>query len=302
MTDIPFVDAHVHFWDLDRLRYAWLTPPFADHGPNGSVEAIATTYLPGDYRRETARWNVVGMVHVDAGADPTEALAETEWLEGLAEHGGMPTGIVAFAALNAPDVATLLAAQAARPRVRGIRHIVNWHGNPARSYTKRDVTADPTWEAGYAQLAEHGLSFDLQCYPGQMGAVAAIIERHPNVPVMINHMGMPVLSDPDGLGDWRRGMAELAALPHVATKLSGMGFVDRAWTIDGVRPLILEAIDLFGTARAMFASDLPTDRLFGSVDRHLDAYHTIVADFSRDERQNLFGRNANRLYRLDLEI
>ena len=302
MMDIPFVDAHVHFWDLDRLHYAWLTPPFADHGPNGSVAAIATTYLPGDYRGETARWNVVGMVHVDSGADATEALAETEWLEGLAKHGEMPNGIVAFAALNAPDVTTLLAAQAAHPCVRGIRHIVNWHGDPARSYTAVDVTTDPAWEAGYAQLAEHGLSFDLQCYPGQMGALAAIAARHPDVPVMINHMGMPVLSDPDGLGDWRRGMTKLAALPHAATKLSGLGFVDRAWTISSVRPLILEAIDMFGTARAMFASDLPTDRLFGSVDRHLDAYHEIVADFSSDERRDLFGRNANRLYRLNLEI
>ena len=96
-TAIPFVDAHIHLWDLARLRYPWLTPPFADDGPNGSVEPIASTYLPADYRREMARWNVVGAVHVDAGADPADALAETEWLEGLAEADGLPTGIVAFA-------------------------------------------------------------------------------------------------------------------------------------------------------------------------------------------------------------
>jgi len=71
---VPFVDAHVHLWDLGRPRYPWLTPPFAVDGPNGSVEAIACTYLPAEYRAEMARWNVVGAVHVDAGAHPDDAL------------------------------------------------------------------------------------------------------------------------------------------------------------------------------------------------------------------------------------
>ncbi len=47
----PFIDAHVHLWDLKRIRYAWLTPPFSPDGPNGSVEAIAHTYLLDDYAR-----------------------------------------------------------------------------------------------------------------------------------------------------------------------------------------------------------------------------------------------------------
>ncbi len=150
------------------------------------------------------------------------------------------------------------------------------------------------------RLTRYGLLFDLQRYPGQMPELARLIARHPDVPVIVNHMGMPVISDPDGLGQWRAGMAALAALPNVATKLSGMGFAWRAWTEDQARGLILAAIDLFGPDRAMFASDFPTDKLFGSFDRHLDAYHAVVADFTLAERQALFGRNADRLYRLAL--
>src|SRR3546814_17248063 len=75
---MPFVDAHVHLWDLSRLHYPWLTPPFADDGPNGSVEAIARNYLLDDYLADAARWNVVGLVHIDAGADASAAIAETE--------------------------------------------------------------------------------------------------------------------------------------------------------------------------------------------------------------------------------
>ena len=49
-------------------------------------------------------------------------------------------------------------------------------------------------------------------------------------------------------------------------------------------------------------SDFPTDKLFGTFDRRLDAYHAIVANFTLDERGDLFGRNVNRFYRLGLDL
>jgi len=76
----------------------------------------------------------------------------------------------------------------------------------------------------------------------------------------------------------------------------------RPWTIEQMRSYVLETIELFGTDRAMFASDFPTDKLFGGFDQHLDAYNAIVADFSDDERRALFAGNANRLYRLGLPL
>ncbi|MES2337192.1 MAG: amidohydrolase family protein [Pseudomonadota bacterium] len=297
--NLPFVDAHVHLWDLDHIAYPWLTPPFADDGPNGSVERIAQTYRLDDYLAETAGWDVRGIVHVDAGADAPAALDETQWLQGIADARGMPNAIIAFAALDDPEVEALLEAHAAHPNVRGIRHIVNWHADPQRTYTPRDVTQDAAWAAGFALLAKYGLSFDLQAYPGQFVALAELIARHPDTHVVINHTGMAVPGEWDV---WRSGMAALAALPNVAVKLSGVGFTHRPWTIDQVRPYILDAIGLFGPTRALFASDLPTDRLFGSVAQHLDAYDAITAGFSDDERRALWGRNANRIYRLGLDI
>lgn len=297
---IPFVDAHIHLWDLGRLRYPWLTPPHADDGPNGSVEAIARAYLPADYRAEMARWNVVGAVHVDAGAHPGDALAETEWLEGLAEEEGVPSVIVAFAALDDPDLDATLAAHARHPRVRGIRHIVNWHPDPQRSYTPHDVTHDEAWQCGFALLAKHGLSFDLQCYPAQMPGLANLIARHPDIPVILNHAGMAVPGDPDGIAEWRCGLTALAACPHVSVKLSGFGFARRNWTPGFVRDTVRTVIDLFGTDRAMFASDLPTDRLFGGIDAQMEACHAAVMDFGEEDRRALFGRNADRIYRMGL--
>ena len=118
MRGIPFVDAHVHLWDLERISYPWLTPPFSDDGPNGSVEPIARNYLVDDYLADAAGWDVRGIVHVDAGAEASAALAETEWLQEMADARGMPNAIVAFAALDGPDVDALLAAHARHPAYR----------------------------------------------------------------------------------------------------------------------------------------------------------------------------------------
>ncbi|WP_066803761.1 amidohydrolase family protein [Sphingomonas asaccharolytica] len=301
MTErLPFVDAHVHLWDLSHLRYPWLMPPFAEDGPNGSVEPIAKDYGLDDYLADANGWDVRGIVHVDAGADPADALQESDWLQAMADARGMPNAIVAFAALDDPKVEALLAAHAERRSVRGIRHIVNWHPDPVRTYTPRDVTGDKAWAAGFALLGKYGLSFDLQAYPGQFPALAPLLERHPDVPVMINHAGIMV--GESGREEWRAGMRALAAIPHVAVKISGIGFAFRPWTIEQMRSYVLETIELFGTGRAMFASDFPTDKLFGGFDQHLDAYNAIVADFSDDERRALFAGNANRLYRLGLTL
>jgi predicted TIM-barrel fold metal-dependent hydrolase len=302
MRDLPFIDAHIHLWDLKQINYPWLTPPFSDDGPNGSVEPIARTYLLPDYFADAGGWDVRGIVHVDAGAVPEAALDETDWLQDMADASGVPNAIIAFAALDAPGIETLLKAHAQRRNVRGIRHIVNWHRDPRRTYTARDVTRDEAWQRGFALLGDYGLSFDLQAYPAQFPALAGLIERHPEVPVIVNHCGMMVPGDPQGRQEWRAGMTALASCANVSVKLSGIGFAYRPWDLEQARGYVRDTIDIFGTERAMFASDVPTDKLFGSFDRHLRAYRAIVSDMALEEQRALFAGNANRIYRLGIEL
>jgi len=298
MRDLPFIDAHVHLWDLARDHYAWLSPPFSDAGPNGNTEVIARNQLLDDYLAEAAGWNVVGIVHLDAGA--ANPLAETDWLQDMADADarGMPNGIVANAALDDPDVEALLADHARRRNVRGIRHIISWHSDPNRTYIPRDITLDPAWARGFALLSKYGLSFDLQAYPTQFAELAKLVERHPETPVVIDHAGLGV----DGDQSWRMAMKTMAALPNVSIKISGLGFVYRPFTAAAVRDRVRETIDIFGTDRAMMASNFPTDRLFVDFDTTMDALADAVADFSEEDRRALFARNANRIYRLGLDV
>jgi predicted TIM-barrel fold metal-dependent hydrolase len=300
-TSLPFVDAHVHLWDLSHIRYPWLTPPFRE-GPAGITQPIAVNYGLDAYLADAGKWNVRGIVHVDAGAHPDDAIKETQWLQALADRRGMPQAIVAFAALNDPKLESLLEAHAAHTNVRGIRHIVGWHPEPVRSYAARDVTLDPAWRAGFALLKNHNLSFDCQVYPSQFANMAALAARYSDIPVILNHLGMPILSDKDGETMWREGLKKLAAAPNVHIKLSGAGFIHRRWTVETIRPFLMTAIELFGPERCLVASDFPTDKLFDSFDAHLAAYHQILAEFSEAERRAMFARNAVRVYRLNLEV
>lgn len=295
--DVAFIDAHMHLWDHRRLLYPWLLPPFGDGGPTGNVAAIAGNYLAEDYRRDLAGWNLAGAVHVQAGADAADALAETEWLHAVARDHGLPTALVAFADLASPDLDASLEAQAAFPLVRGIRHIANWHADPDKTYAAADPIDNSAWCEGFGRLAHHGLAFDFQLYPSQMAAAARLAARFDPVPVIINHAGMPVDRDAEGLAEWRRGMRLLAELDHVSVKLSGFGIVDHGWTVDSIRPLVLETIEIFGTDRCMVASDSPTDKLFAPIERVMSAFAEILAGFSPDERAALFAGTAGRIYR-----
>lgn len=298
-SELRIVDGHVHLWDLSRDRYGWLQDVPLPNNPAGDMSPIANrNYLLGDYLADTAGWRVDKIVHVEAGQPVGRQLAETDWLQAMADGAGYPQAIVAGADLLDPDLDALLEAHAARANVRGVRQIVCWHADPLKTYTDRDLLRDPQWVEGFAKLARHGLSFDLQLYPSQMATAAIIAARNPDVPMIVNHAGLPTDRDDAGMARWRTGLRLLAAQPQVSIKISGLGITDRAWTPESLRPIVLECIDAFGTERAMFASDFPVESVHGSFDAFYSAFDAITADFSADERDRLFAANAEAIYRI----
>lgn len=299
MDDFPIVDPHHHLWDLEHFSYPWLSTRPLPASVAGDVEPIARSYLLDDYLADTADQNVVKSVHIDAGFDPSHPVEETRWLQSVADKRGFPHGIVARAELHRPDVEATLAAHCAFPNMRGIRHIVNWHPDPAKTYVSRpDFLTDAAWLRGFALLKRYGLSFDLQLYPSQMTDAAALAARHPDTSIILNHAGMPVDRDAEALALWREGMRGLAAQPNVQVKISGLGMVDWHWTEESIRPFVLETIEMFGIDRCMFASNFPVDKLYSSFDALYCAFRSIVSDFNPDERRKLFCDNALATYRI----
>jgi predicted TIM-barrel fold metal-dependent hydrolase len=293
---VGFVDAHVHLWELGRLRYGWLEEPGID---------VKTAYL-GDYRALREDWgparlagefegsNVVKAVHIEADQSGPDPVEETAWLASVAARWGMPNAIVAYADLQRDGVETTLDRHlAASALVRGIRI--------------REHPADPTggtFRRGLRALALRGLSYDVNAQPDRLASARATARQEPDLQLILCHTGDPPRRDQGAFATWRLAMRELAELPNVACKISGLGMGDHGWTVDSIRPWVLETIDAFGVERCMFATNWPVDSLYGTYRRQVDAYRTIVAEagFSAGEQRALLAGNADRFYRIERSI
>jgi predicted TIM-barrel fold metal-dependent hydrolase len=299
MDDLPIIDAHHHLWDLDRFPYPWLTTRPLPPSVAGNVEPIARSYLLKDYLADASGQNLIKSVHVDGGFDPTRPVEETRWLQSIANQNGFPHGIVARAELHAPNVAEVLEGHCAFANLRGIRHIVNWHADPEKTFVARpDFLTDAAWLRGFGLLKRYGLSFDLQIYPSQMMDAATLAHNHPDTVIIMNHAGMPVDRDSEALTLWRGGMRRLAKESNVSVKISGLGMTDWHWTEASIQHFILETIEIFGVNRCMFASNFPVDRLYSSFDHLYGSFKRIVSDFPEHEKRKLFADNAAAIYRL----
>jgi predicted TIM-barrel fold metal-dependent hydrolase len=295
---LALIDAHHHFQDLRNHRYPWLDAN-APEKLEGDLGPIRRDYLAADYARDLAGIELVASVHVQNGWDPTDPVGETRWLEAQADGTGRPDAIVAYADLAAHGVEDLLAAHAGHPRVRGIRQILNWHSDPRyRVAPKPDLMLDPGWRAGFARLAGHRLSFDLQLYWPQMDMARALARSFPDTQMVLDHFGMPVDRSIDGLAAWEAAMRRLAAAPNVAVKLSGFGLGHPAWTAEDTVPLLRRTLDLFGPDRTMVGTNLPVDRLFAPPARTFETIGAVVRELSDAERRMVLQGTAARVYRL----
>ena len=297
LYDGPIIDAHHHLWDLSSGRYSWLTD-----GPRevvfGSTAPLIRDYLLDDFLADMASIDLVKSVHIQASfAD--DLVAETRWLQGIADERGFPHGIVGNALLEEPDAEAVLEAHCAHANMRGIRQILSWHENPAWSFTERsDLMQDAAWRRGFALLRRFDLSFDMMIYSGQLAEALDLAQAFPDTQIILNHTGSPADRDDDAIAAWRAGMSALAAAANVAVKISDLGAYDHDWTTESTRPFIRHTIDAFGSGRCMFASDFPVAALHGGADAIYDSFKTIVADLSEAEQCALFHDNAVRFYRL----
>jgi predicted TIM-barrel fold metal-dependent hydrolase len=182
--------------------------------------------------------------------------------------------------------------------MRGIRQVLNRHPNPVLNRAPKDFLADRIWQKNLGLLKRYGWSFDAQVYYQQMPALAGLFRRYPDLQFVLDHAGMPAERDAAGIEGWKRGMLQLAACSNIAVKLCGYGMVDTKWTVDSIRPFVVQPIEWFGPERCMFASNFPVDRLMASYDRLWDAYRETTAGFSAAELRQLFAATAERIYRI----
>lgn len=292
---LSLIDTHHHFLDPEAHYYPWLRDAGVPHHRYGDHSALKRPYLPADYLRDTAGIDLVGSVHVEAEWDPKDPAGEMRFIASLREQCGLPSVAVGQAWLHQSDAPATLEQLAAFDFVRGVRQ--KPRANAAPGGAPGGMT-DAAWLQGYALLQPLGLHYELQTPWWHLAEAARVAADFPGTPIVINHAGVPSDRGEEGLRAWRDALAGMAAHPNVAIKISGIGEAGGRWRPDANRRVVLEVIDLFGVERCMFGSNYPVDSLCASYHSIFENFSAFVADFSADERAQLFVENARRIYRI----
>ena len=200
------------------------------------------------------------------------------------------SGAIAAARPEHIDFPIHLERLARKKGVKGIRRIL--HTQPD------ELSQGDLFASNLRRLTAHDLTFDLGILARQLPLGRALAAKCPDVQFILNHCGNPEIAK-GGLDPWRQHIKELAELPNVAAKISGIiPHAPKGWTVDDLRPYVEHVIESFGWDRVVWGSDHPVYTLNGTLAQWVDATKEIVAGASADEQAKLFYRNAERIYRL----
>ena len=277
------IDSHLHVWDLDHADYPWLGPHLAP----------IDVSLGLDHVRADLRFaGVDGVVLVQA-ADNVE---DTETMFAVADAAPEVLDVVAWARLDDPEVtADRIAELRADPRFVGIRVLIH-------DMADRDWIVRPEQDASLALLASHGIPFDyVTADPSALRHVPTICERHPDLRVVIDHLGKPPVGGaPEQLRSWRDLLTRAAESPSVYAKVSGLypSGDASAWSADDLRAIVDAALDIFGPDRLMLGSDWPLAILAGGHRRVWGELARIVDGLQTPERAAILGQTATAFYGL----
>ncbi|MEW9571016.1 amidohydrolase [Rhodanobacter sp. Si-c] len=273
------IDAHQHYWRTDRGDYAWLRDADA---------SLQRDFLPADLAAQRIAAGVAGSVLVQAAA--TEA--ETRYLFELARADRSILGVVGWVDFEAPDVAARI-----RPLVRdgdglllGLRPMAQDHPDP-------DWLARPALDAAFDCLQEHDLAFDALVRPPQLPALQQRLRRERELRVVLDHAGKPDIAH-DRFDDWAPRIRELAELPKVCCKFSGLltelapGMPARA-----LDHWVDHLFACFGPGRLIWGSDWPVLTLRSSYAHWLELARAFAHRHAPHALERIFSRNALAFYR-----
>ena len=311
---LPIIDPHHHLWL--RSGYTYLMPELAADLASGH-NIIATVYAEchSMYRKD--------------GADEQRSLGETEFVRGQAamsnsgEFGNARACDVMFGNVDltlggAVEPILEQHIEASGGRFRGVRLSSGWHaddkiGNVA---AQPQLLLDPRVNEAVAVVKRLGLSLDCWLYHPQIDEVAQLADAHPDLTIILNHVGSPILGGPyrgktdDVFKQWKAAIIRLGKRDNVFVKLGALPIrmpsyegdrslppssqeVAAAW-----QPWMETCIEAFGPSRSMYESNFPVQKRWCSYQVCWNAFKRISAGASAAEKTDLFAGAAARAYRM----
>ncbi len=276
------IDAHQHFWNLDRVAYPWLTPAY---GP------LYRSYEPPDLAPQLRAAGIDRTVLVQAA----NSYADTDAMLAQADRYPWIGAVVGWVPLQHPEEAgQALDRYARHPTFRGVRHLIHEEADP--DWVVQDRVIE-----GLRVLAARGLLFEVVAvFPHHLKHVPTLAERVPDLAIVIDHLAKPSIRD-GAMEPWATQLAAAARYPNVHAKVSGLNTAadPDTWSAADLAPFIDRAIGLFGADRLMFGSDWPVCLLAGDYQQVWRETNRALSGLSARESAAIFGGTAQRIYAID---
>jgi len=272
------IDAHQHFWRVERGDYFWLKP---------ELQPLYRDFGPADLAPLIERASIDATIIVQAA--PT--LAETRFMLEIAEQTQWVAGVVGWVDFESPSAVDDIAELGEHPKLIGVRPMI-------QDIPDDDWMLRPDLDPAFLALEESGLVFDALVFPRHLKNLLKRLNQHPNLRVVIDHCAKPRIAE--GLFEpWAVYMARLARETSAFCKVSGLATeAKKDWEIQDLRPYFYHVAEHFGPKRLIWGSDWPVCTLAASYEQWVDAAERLAGGFSTVEREGLFGGNATNLYRL----
>jgi len=190
--------------------------------------------------------------------------------------------------------------EAVEPQVDDpVRQLLNFHHERTDLRdTPTNFAADDEWVTNYGLLAKYGYHYEFHGFPRQLFDAVKIAERYPTIPMIVNHSGLIIDFSDAGIAEWKLATKQLAAMPNVYVKLSGLAMISHDYSVESITPLINHLIDVFGVGRCMFASNYPVEKAVTTYDKLYTTFKQVVAHMTKEDQKKLFYDNAMAFYRL----
>jgi predicted TIM-barrel fold metal-dependent hydrolase len=210
----------------------------------------------------------------------------------VAAQAGLQTAIVAHTDLGVASGAQNVRSLAERTGIRGIRDF----GIAAYLQGSAAPAAAAAFEASLQAVTESGLLIDLDCAWEDMPAARKLAEDHPQLQIVLEHIGYPRRRDDEYFASWSAAIRDLSRAPNVACKLSGLAMTDWCWSVESLRRWVVTSLEAFGPSRCMFGSNWPLDRMASSYDALVTAFGELIGGCSAAEQEAICSANAEKLY------
>lgn len=274
------VDAQIHTFDVDNEQYPW------DKGPEFEPRKHSTT--PYTYDRAVDAMDEAGVAAAVLVIPGTYGDENGYLLEAAERHPGR-FAVVGRIDAGLPDLPARLRDWARHPAIVGTRVVV------------RSKAAVARWEdGGFLPLFDAAQQIQLPiCVnaPGRAREIAGIAQKFPELPLLIDHLGVPgpptTPLGPDTLAPLD-DVLTLAAFPNVAVKATAASNLSQeAYPFHDLWDAIRRVLAEFGPERLMWGSDVT--RLFRPYVEDL-GFIAELPELTDQDKALIYGQNVRRIF------